>query len=65
MDDQVGKEVAEGLEAIKFNGLTDKMNWREAAKIAKAMGFDETATWVRKNPELYGQLVAKGYMRLE
>jgi len=65
MATEVSKEVSEGLKAIKFSGLTDKMNWREAAKIAKAMGFDETATWIRKNPELYKQLVAEGYMRLE
>lgn len=26
------EEVREGLRVIKFSGLTDKMNWREAAK---------------------------------
>jgi hypothetical protein len=58
-------EVVEGLKVIKFSGLTDKTNWIEAAKIAKAMGFDDTAIWIRKNPELCKQLVAADYMKLQ
>lgn len=65
MVDELAEEIAEGLKAIKLSGLTDKANWRKAAKIVKAMGFDETATWTRKNPERYMQLVTEGYMKPE
>jgi hypothetical protein len=56
-------EVVDGLRAIRFSGLTDKMN-REAAKIAMAMGFDKTASWIRKKPQLYQRLVVEGFMDL-
>jgi len=59
------EEVREGLRAIKFGGLTDKMNWREAAKMAMAMGFDKTASWIRKEPQLYQRLVSDGYMEFK
>ena len=57
-------EVVDGLRAIRFSGLTDKMNYREAAKIAMAMGFDKTASWIRKKPQLYQRLVVEGFMDL-
>lgn len=49
---------------VKFRGLTDKMNHKEAAKIAMAVGFNKTASWIRKNLQFYQSLVIEGYIKL-
>lgn len=51
--DVLDKSVQDGLQAVAKSGLTDKMDWKKAAKVAAEMGFDETAEWIRKEPTLY------------
>lgn len=51
--DVLDKNVQAGLQAVAKSGLSDKMNWKKAAKVAVEMGFDEAAEWIRGNPTLY------------
>jgi hypothetical protein len=61
---QLDVEVRDGLRIIRISGLTDKMNYRKAANIVGDMGFDKAASWIRKNPRLYQQLVERGFMNI-
>ena len=57
----VPEEVLEGLEAVRLSGLTNMFDRVTVAEIAEAMGFDETAEWVRADRKRYAEGVFRGF----
>ena len=57
----VPREVFEGIEAVRRSGLTNMLDRPRVAELAEAMGFEESARWVRENRDAYAQAVFQGF----
>jgi hypothetical protein len=57
----VPADVFEGIEAVRQSGVTNMLDRSRVAELAEAMGFDESARWVREHRELYAQAVFHGF----
>jgi hypothetical protein len=54
---RVPREVFEGIEAVRQSGLTNMLDRPAVAEIAEAMGFEESARWVREHRDLYARAI--------
>jgi hypothetical protein len=61
MSTPVSREVFEGIEAVRLSGLTNMLDRPRVAEIADAMGYAETARWVRENRDLYARAIFHGF----
>jgi len=58
---RVPRDVFEGIEAVRLSGLTNMLDRPAVAEIAEAMGFEESACWVREHRDLYAQAIFQGF----
>ncbi|MEW5748998.1 MAG: DUF5049 domain-containing protein [Candidatus Thermoplasmatota archaeon] len=56
----VGREVYDGVEAVRQSGATNMIDRPRVIEIAEAMGFEAAARWIRENPGLYARAVFHG-----
>jgi len=65
--DRVGVpgEVFEGIEAVRLSGLTNMLDRPAVAEIAEAMGYEESARWVREHRDLYARAIFQGFEVIE
>ena len=57
----VSREVFTGIGAVRLSGLTNLLDRPAVADIAEAMGFEESARWVREHCDLYSRAVFHGF----
>jgi hypothetical protein len=57
----VPHEIFQGIEAVRLSGLTNMLDRPAVAEIAEAMGFEESARWVREHRDLYARAVFQGF----
>jgi len=57
--------VFDGLEAVRRSGLTNMLDRPRVIEIAELWGYDETATWLRVNRNLYAQGIFQGFQVVE
>lgn len=58
---RVPRAVLEGLEAVRRSGLVNMLDRPRVAEIAARMGFEEAASWMRENREMYARGVFGGF----
>jgi Domain of unknown function (DUF5049) len=57
----VAREVFEGIEAVRLSGATNMLDRNWVAELAEAMGFSESARWVREKRDLYARAIFYGF----
>jgi len=57
----VAPEVFEGIEAVRQSGLTNMLDRPAVAEIAEAMGYEESARWLREHRDLYARAIFQGF----
>ena len=58
---RVSPEVFEGLEAVRLSGLTNMLDRPAVAEIAEAMGYEDSACWVREHRDLFARGIFRGF----
>lgn len=58
---RVTPAVLSGLEAVRQSGLTNMLDRPAVAEIADAMGFEESARWLREHRDLYARAIFHGF----
>src|SRR5690554_2035931 len=57
----IPQKVMEGLEAVRLSGQTNMFDVPMVESLALAMGFSETAMWIKENKNLYVQGAFYGF----
>lgn len=57
----VPREVLEGLKAVRTSGSTNMLDRPAVAKLAAAMGYEETTRWVESHRKEYAQGIFQGF----
>ncbi|MCC6310972.1 MAG: DUF5049 domain-containing protein [Trueperaceae bacterium] len=58
---RIPRAVFQGIEAVRLSGLTNMLDRPAVAEIAEAMGFEESARWVREHRDLYAGAIFHGF----
>lgn len=58
---QVSEDVLEGIRAVHDAGDTNMFDKPRVIEILEEMGFDQAATWVSENGDLYSRGVFQGF----
>jgi len=58
---RVPAEILEGIEAVRLPGLPNMLDRPAVAEIAEAMGYEESACWVREPRDLYARAIFQGF----
>jgi len=58
---KVPQKVLDGIIAVRDSGLTNMLDRPMVAKLARRMGFEEAAEWVRAEPKAYAEGVFHGF----
>ena len=62
---RVPKDVLDGLEAVRQLGLTNMLDRPVVIKLARQMGFEETADWIEANRRQYAEAIFRGLQAQE
>jgi len=54
--------VFEGLEAVRQSGITNMLDRLRVIELAKMMGYEETAEWLRANRQTYSEGIFAGFI---
>lgn len=57
----VPAKVLQGINAVRYSGLTNMLDRPMVAKLAKTFGFPETATWIKNHPKAYAEGIFHGF----
>ena len=58
---KVPQKVLDGLMAVRDSGLTNMLDRPMVTRLARRMGFEDAADWVRTHPKEYAEGVFMGF----
>lgn len=57
----VAPEVFEGLQAVRFSGLTNMLDRARVAELAEELDHSEAARWIREHRALFAAGIFAGF----
>lgn len=57
----VPAEVLQGINVVRYSGLTNMLDRPRVAQLAKTFGFPEASKWVQDHPKEYAEGVFRGF----
>lgn len=57
----VPAEVWQGINVVRYSGLTNMLDRPTVAKLAKQFGFHEAAKWTKEHPKEYAEGIFRGF----
>lgn len=61
----VPAEVLQGINVVRYSGLTNMLDRPRVAQLAKTFGFLEASRWVEGHPKEYAEGVFRGFVLKE
>ena len=58
---KVPQKVLDGIVAVRDGGLTNMLDRPMVTRLARRMGFEDAAEWVRTHPKEYAEGVFMGF----
>ncbi len=57
----VPAEVFQGINVVRYSGLTNMLDRPRVAQLAKALGFPKASRWVKDHPKEYAEGIFQGF----
>lgn len=57
----VPAEVLQGINVVRYSGLTNMIDRPRVAQLAKTFGFPEASKWIKDHPKDYAEGIFRGF----
>ena len=62
---RVSEAILEGLEAVRQSGLTNMLDRPVVIRLARELGYEESAKWVEEHRKEYAEAIFGGFEATE